>query len=29
VTAAIPLVGLLGPSGTLMVDGHALDEDAV
>lgn len=28
VTAAIPLVGLLGPSGTLMVDGHALDEDA-
>lgn len=28
VTAAIPLVGLLGPAGTLMVDGHALDEEA-
>lgn len=27
-TAAIPLVGLLGPSGTLVVEGHALDEDA-
>ncbi|GAB2547570.1 TadE/TadG family type IV pilus assembly protein [Brachybacterium huguangmaarense] len=28
VTAAIPLVGLLGPGGTLVVDGHALDEEA-
>ncbi|UYG15809.1 pilus assembly protein [Brachybacterium huguangmaarense] len=28
VTAAIPLVGLLGPSGTLVVDGHAVDEEA-
>lgn len=29
VTAAIPLVGLLGPGGTLVVAGHALDESAV
>ena len=26
VTAPLPLVGLLGPSGTLTVDGHALQE---
>ena len=26
VTAALPVLGLLGPSGTLTVDGHALEE---
>lgn len=29
VTATMPLVGLLGPSGTLRVDGHAVDEDSL
>ena len=29
VTAALPVVGLLGPSGALTVRGHALDEEAV
>lgn len=29
VTATMPLVGLLGPSGTLRVDGHAADEDSL
>ncbi|MEE1616937.1 TadE family protein [Brachybacterium sp. J153] len=27
VTATLPLVGLLGPSGTLAVEGRALDEE--
>lgn len=27
VTAAIPLIGLLGPGGTLVVDGHATAEE--
>lgn len=27
VTAALPVLGLLGPSGTLTVDGHALEEE--
>ena len=26
VTAALPVLGLLGPAGTLSVDGHALEE---
>lgn len=29
VVATMPLVGLLGPSGTLEVDGHAVDEEAL
>lgn len=28
VSAALPVVGLLGPSGSLTVRGHALDEEA-
>lgn len=28
ISASFPLVGLLGPAGTLHVDGHAIDEDA-
>ncbi|WP_193636363.1 TadE family protein [Brachybacterium subflavum] len=27
VSASFPLVGLLGPAGTMHVDGHAIDED--
>ncbi|SLM90953.1 TadE/TadG family type IV pilus assembly protein [Brachybacterium nesterenkovii] len=29
VVATMPLVGLLGPSGTLEVDGHAVSEEAL
>jgi Flp pilus assembly protein TadG len=28
VAGTFPLIGLLGPSGTLVVDGHALDEES-
>jgi Flp pilus assembly protein TadG len=28
IEATFPLVGLLGPAGTLHVDGHAIDEDS-
>lgn len=27
ITATFPLIGLIGPSGTLHVDGHAIDEE--
>lgn len=29
ITATMPLVGLLGPSGSLRVDGHAIAEDTL
>lgn len=29
ITATMPLVGLLGPSGTLRASGHAVDEDTL
>ncbi|MCS6710987.1 pilus assembly protein [Brachybacterium sp. EF45031] len=28
VEAAVPLIGLIGPAGTLRVDGHATDEES-
>lgn len=29
ISATLPLVGLLGPSGTLVVDGHAIAEESL